>query len=315
MIMRRRVLTAGAAIGLAAMARPTRARLFFDRIRHPIGINLYVVSSDVAKDPQGTAQSLAAIGYREVETGLEGHDAKTIATAIRSAGLSCASLNLLPRPLQGGRSLADDEAVIARDAHELGAAYVTCTLYPLPAVLDMRRLPGEGTKSLLERVPREAQRDDWKRAADFLNRKGAALRREGVRLAYHNHNPEFLPIGETNGLSILLERTDPALVHFHMDAGWVVAAGQDPVTLLRAHPGRFRLMHVKDLSAAHRQNTVLDARTVEVGSGVIDWARVLPAARAAGVRHFTVEQEPPYNQAPLQAAAQSFRWLNALDAG
>ncbi|HEX7854813.1 MAG TPA: sugar phosphate isomerase/epimerase [Sphingobium sp.] len=315
MISRRSLIAASGSMTIAVLASGASARLFFDAKRHPLGLNLYVVSGLVAKDPVGTLQAVARIGYREVETGLEGHDAATLAAAIKEAGLACSSLNLLPKPLRGGRSLADDAGLVAQDAHRLGAAYVTCTLFPLPQGVEMRPQPGESTEAMLARVAASVTKDDWKRTADWLNRKGAALKQQGVALAYHNHNPEFAPRGETNGLSILLEHTDPALVHFHMDAGWVVAGGQDPVTILRAWPGRFRLMHVKDVAPSYHVNSAISVATTEVGTGIIDWARVLPAARAAGVQHFAVEQEPPYILPPLESAAKSFAWLDALDIG
>lgn len=315
MISRRSLIAAGGSASLAALATGAGARRFFDTKRHPIGINLYVVSGLVAKDPATTLKALAKIGYREVETGLEGHDAATIAAAVRGAGLACSSLNLLPKPLRGGRSLADDAALVAQDARALGAAYVTCTLFPLPEGIVMRPQAGETFEAMMARVSASMTKDEWLRTADWLNARGADLKRHGVAFAYHNHNPEFAPRGETNGLSILLEHTDPALVHFHMDAGWVVAGGQDPVTILRAHPGRFRLMHVKDVAPSYHVNSAISVATTEVGSGIIDWARVLTAARAAGVQHFAVEQEPPYTLPPLESAAKSFAWLNALDIG
>jgi len=188
----RRSLLATASASFAALATGATARPFFDRNRHPIGINLYVVAGLVASDPVGAIRSVAEIGYREVETGLEGgHSAATIGRAIADAGLRCASLNLLPRAMRGGRSLADPPGEVAHDAHLLKAAYVTCTLFPLPGVVDMHPMPGEATKALLERVSHEASRDEWKRAADYLNTKGRELAREGVALAYHNHNPEL----------------------------------------------------------------------------------------------------------------------------
>ena len=148
----------------------------------------------------------------------------------------------------------------------------------------------------------------------MLNAKGEVLRREGVKLAYHNHNPEFAPFGETNGLAILLEHTDPKAVAFEMDAGWVVAAGRDPVEILRAYPQRFRLMHVKDIAPTHKVNTVIKADTTEVGTGIIDWKRVLTAAVASGVKHFSIEQEPPYSRMPpIEAARLGYERLSKLE--
>ncbi|MCE7796392.1 sugar phosphate isomerase/epimerase [Sphingobium sufflavum] len=314
-LSRRGLMQAGAIAGLAALPGAGAARRVFAGPRQPIGINLYVVAAEVRKDPAATLRALAAIGYREVETGLDAHDAATMARAITAAGMRCASLNLLPLPQRGGRSFADDAGLIAQDARTLGAHYVTSTLFLLPPGVEMRGLPGETVPAMLERVTGTMRADDWKRTADWLNQKGAALKRHGAALAYHNHNPELAPQGEANGLSILLEHTDPALVHFHMDAGWVVAAGHDPVTILRAYPGRFRLMHVKDIAPTHRVNTGLRAATTEVGSGIVDWPRVLAAARTAGVRHFAVEQEPPYTLPPLESAARSYAYLRDLDLG
>lgn len=315
MISRRSLISSGSGLGLVALAGRVGARPLFDSRRHPIGINLYVVQGLVAKDPVGTVKALADIGYREIETGLEGHDAATIASAITAAGLKCSSLNLLPKPLRGGRSLADDVGLVAEDAHRLGAAYVSCTLFPLPEGVALRPQQGETMEAMFSRVTAGISKDDWHRTADWLNRKGAELKHHGVSFAYHNHNPEFAPHGETNGLSILLENSDPELVHFEMDVGWVVAAGQDPVTILRAWPGRFRLMHVKDVAPSYHVNTAVAVTTTEVGSGIIDWSRVLETARKAGVEHFSVEQEPPYVLPPLESAARSFAWLSKLDGG
>ncbi len=97
-----------------------------------------------------------------------------------------------------------------------------------------------------------------------------------------------------------------------MDAGWVVAAGHDPVEPLRAYPDRFRLMHVKDVARSSPVNTAMTVTTTEVGSDIIDWKRVLGAAVAAGVRHFAVEQEPPYPIPEIESARRSFGYLSGL---
>ena len=75
--------------------------------------------------------------------------------------------------------------------------------------------------------------------------------------------------------------------------GWVAAAGIDPIALFKRYPGRFRLMHVKDMRASTRPNFQMRQDPAEVGSGVIPGARILPAALTAGVEDFFVEQEPP----------------------
>lgn len=300
----------------AALARPARAaRRLFGPGGLPIGINLYMVAQSYRSDPEGVLQALAQIGFREFETDLSVHPPERIRAARLRAGLACASVSVLPQPLRGGPSLETEPGVLAQAVRMAGADYLVCTLFPLPAGVEMRPMAGEGVEQMLARIARSLTADHWKRAADLFNAKGEALRREGVRLAYHNHNPEFAPLGETNGLAILLEHTDPRAVSFEMDAGWVVAAGHDPVEILRAYPQRFRLMHVKDIAPTHQVNTVLKADTTEVGSGVIDWKRVLPAAAASGVKHFSIEQEPPYSRMPpIEAARKGYEFLSRLEA-
>jgi sugar phosphate isomerase/epimerase len=154
--------------------------------------------------------------------------------------------------------------------------------------------------------------DDWKSNADYLNQKAAGLKPYGLRFAYHNHNVEFTPVGSSTGLDQLIQNTDPALVSFEMDAGWVVAAGADPAALLAAHPGRFSAMHIKDVKASTRPNFSFQLDPCEVGQGTIDWKSLLPKAYKANVRQFYVEQEPPYSMPRLESVAVSFKYLNAL---
>ena len=114
------------------------------------------------------------------------------------------------------------------------------------------------------------------------------------------------------GLDILLKNTDPALVQFEMDVGWVVAAGADPFALMKANPGRFKQMHVKDVKATTRPNFAFEQDPTEVGSGIIDWKKLLPAAYAHGVHGFFVEQEAPYEKPRLEAIRISCDYLNSV---
>jgi sugar phosphate isomerase/epimerase len=312
-ITRRTALAA--AMGAAAAGPALAARRLFGPGGRPLGINVYMVAAAWAADPDKTLQSLAQIGYREFECDLSKYAPERIRAAAAGAGMACASVSVLPKPLRGGTlSLESEAGDLAKAVHAAGADYLVCTLFPLPAGVELRPQPGEQVDQMMARIARGLSSDHWRRAADLFNAKGEALRREGVKFAYHNHNPEFAPLGETDGLAILLEHTDPKAVAFEMDAGWVVAAGRDPVTLLRAYPGRFRLMHVKDIAPSQSFNEVFKADTVEVGSGVVDWKRVLSAAVTEGVQHFSVEQEPPYSRMPpLEAARKSYGYLSKLE--
>lgn len=311
-LLHRRSLLAGGALALLGAAAPLSAtKLLFGHGARPLGINLYMLAAALRTDLDGTLRSVADIGYSEVETNFDVFSPERLKVALGKAGLRCSNLGILPKPLRGGLSL-DDVDALADGAHQLGAAYLTCNLFPLPDGVVMRPQTGESVPQMLARVTSQISIDHWRRTADYLNAKGQAFKRRGLKFAYHNHNAELAPHGETNGLAILLEYTDPTLVDFHMDAGWIVAAGQDPVAFLRGYTGRFRLMHVKDISSAHRVNSSMAALTTEVGSGIVNWARVIATAVDCGVRHFAVEQEPPYAIPEIEAARKSFAYLKAL---
>lgn len=313
-LSRRAALAAALSTAFAAAAPAHAARRLFGPGGLPVGINLYMVAASYRADPDGTLQALAKIGFREIETDLSAHPADRLRASLDRAGLRCSALSVLPTPMRGGPSLETEPGVLAEAMRTVGADYLVCTLFPLPAGVQMRPQPGESVDAMFARVAASLTADHFKRTAELLDAKGEAFRREGVKFAYHNHNPELAPLGETNGLAILLESTDPKRVAFEMDAGWVVAAGHDPVELLRAYPQRFRLMHVKDIAPSHKPNTALKAETMEVGAGVVNWPRVLRAATASGVKHFAVEQEPPYSRMPpLEAARAAYGYLSKLE--
>jgi sugar phosphate isomerase/epimerase len=176
----------------------------------------------------------------------------------------------------------------------------------------MAAKPGEARGAALGRLAGQLTADDWKATAGLLNAKGAVLNKAGLTMGYHNHNLEFAPVAGTTGLEILLKATDPALVQFETDVGWVVAGGGDPFALLKTHPGRFKQMHVKDVKATTKTNYAFQQDPTEIGSGIIDWKRLLPAAYAAGIRDFFVEQEPPFERPRLEAARISVDYLKAV---
>ena len=192
----------------------------------------------------------------------------------------------------------------------LGQLDVTGAVMPLAYLPDgFAPQPGEGFPAALTRGLQQGGVDGWKRTADALNRKAAALTPHGISVGYHNHNVEFAKVGATTGWDILVDETDRDRVMFEVDLGWVAAAGLDPASFLLRHKGRVRWVHVKDLKRGSPRNYALGIQPTEVGSGRQDWPRILRAAEAAGVRHYYVEQEPPYAIPRIEAAARSHAYL------
>lgn len=304
---------AGMMAGGSALA--ARKRGFFERIGKPVGLQIYTLGDDAAKDIDATFARVAQIGFRDIELpGLLGRKPADLKAAADRAGLRLSSIHL---PLQGmpggsGLSLMSAPQKIADDLGALGIFQGVAPIAPFPP--DFRPQKGEDMKAAIGRSFAAAGKAHWQRAAATLNERAAALRPFGILVGYHNHNIEFAPVEGTTGWDVLVSETDPRLVHFEVDVGWVSAAGLDPVAFLRNHAGRCRWMHVKDVKASTQANYVLAMDPSEVGSGRLDWARILPAARAAGVEHFYLEQEPPFTMPRIDAAAKGYQFLSRLRA-
>ncbi len=313
-ITRRAFLASAAAVSCVATtagyAAPAWPRRFFAGHHLPIGLQLYTLGDAPYRDLEGTLQTVAGIGYRTVESvGNMKRTAAEFRAALDRAGLTCPSAHVPLQPdAAGGPSLAGEVGKLAADMHRLGVQYVVVPIFAVPQRLGGPR-KGEDGIAFLSRAGGEMTADDWQRLAAQLNQKGTALRREGLRLAYHNHNVEFARHGSGTAYDLLLENTEPGVVWFEMDVGWVAAAGVDPIRLLRAHRNRFRLMHIKDLEASTVANNSFRMNPADVGSGTLDWKTILPAAYDAGVRYYYVEQEPPFAGSRMDAARADYEYL------
>lgn len=315
MIDRRTVLAAGittlaASIGGtagAALAHRSAATPFFARHALPLGVQLYAIAPDLDADFDGTLAKLASIGIRSVEmAGFHGRTAAQLRGSFDRAGLTCRSAHIQAHANGNGPSFDGDLDVLAREMHTIG---ITDVLLPIPwqTVAPKSREDFVHAGSSMPEA-------DWKRTAAFLNTTGAALHQRDLKIGYHNHNFEFKPIVGGTPMDLLLRETDPAIVSFEMDAGWVAAAGIDPVALLKRYPDRFTQMHVKDIEASTKTNFVAMQDPIEVGSGTMNWTALLPAAYAAGVSRFYIEQEPPYSGPRMASIAKSAAYLLGLKA-
>lgn len=314
MLSRRNLISFGAAAATlgAAPAAWAAKEAFFMSHKLPIGLQLYTLGPGLAADLDNQLSQVAKTGYKTVElAGYLGKTPKELRAAFDKAGLSATSSHVQGRPSGTDPSLQDVDRLVA-DAHVIGIKSFVLPMFPIPTHIDMTPKPGDDRRAVLARLAQQMTLDDWKATADLLNTAGAKIQKAGLRLGYHNHNVEFAPSGGTTGMEYLLKNTDPKLVHFEMDVGWVVAAGQDPLALMKAHPGRFKQMHVKDVLATTKPNFAFQQDPTEIGSGMIDWKTLLPAAYAAGIRDFFVEQEAPFAKPRLGSVKVSFDYLNGL---
>jgi sugar phosphate isomerase/epimerase len=127
-----------------------------------------------------------------------------------------------------------------------------------------------------------------------------------MTFGYHNHVAEFGTEGGVVFFDELLKRTDPNLVVFEMDCGWVIGGGHSPVEYLSKYPERFPLLHVKDMVKEPDGKL----RNVVMGKGFIDYKPILRAA--TGLKHYFIEQEE-FEGDPIAELREDAEYMRKLD--
>jgi sugar phosphate isomerase/epimerase len=249
----------------------------------PIGLQLYSLREQFAKDVPGTLDQVRAFGIKYVEThATYGLTPEKFRAELDARGLKAISGHF---PYDQCRDHIED---VARDAKTLGLEYVGCAWIPHQDPFN-------------EQTCREA--------IGVFNRAGEALAKHGLRFFYHTHGYEFLPYGKGTFFDLMMAETKPELVHYEMDIYWIVNPGQDPVKLLEKYGSRFELMHLKDMKQGTPNGFTGQSdvtNNVPLGTGVIELPALLRAAKKAGVKWYFVEDESPSSVAQIP---QSLRYL------
>jgi sugar phosphate isomerase/epimerase len=255
-----------------------------------VGLQLYTVRDLMKDDFDGTIAKVAAIGYKEVEfAGYFGRTAQQVRAACDKNGLAPVSTHIQYEELD------DKFPSVIETSKAIGLKYIVCPFI----------------KEELRKSP-----DIWKQASDKFNRCGEQTKKAGIQFAYHNHWFEFLPVDGKLPYDELLKLCDPNLVKMEMDLCWITAAGGDPLKYFNEYPGRFPLVHVKDLhsipkvTAGGAQNYGDTVDLTEVGSGLIDWKRIFAQSDKAGIKHYIVEHDHP--KQPFDSITKSYEYLNKL---
>ncbi|MBC7418725.1 MAG: sugar phosphate isomerase/epimerase [Pedobacter sp.] len=275
------VKQAGFIVGAAVLA----PSLAFSKSREKIGLQLYTLRDMLPKDAKGTIEQISKAGYQEVETfGFSngkffGYSAKDFKKLLGDNGLTAPSghygMDEFDRTGKTDQLKTNMDAALA-----VGSDYFTIA----------SAHAGEGA-------------DGFKKLAEDFNKVAELTKAAGLKFAYHNHNFEFKPIGDTTGYEILLKETDKNLVNFEMDIYWVVRGGKDPIALIKENPGRFVMWHVKDMDKQHPEENT------EVGNGSIDFKPIFEEAKLSGMKHFFVEHENNYYPDPIGSIKTSSNYI------
>lgn len=244
--------------------------------RASIGVQLYSLRGLMQRDPERTIGAVAASGFEEVEF----------------AGFY-------------GRTAAEMRALIDRNALRSPAGHVSMDdlRANLQSLLDDARTMGWRWLIVPWIDQRERTPDGYHAIALALNKAGAIAARSGVRIGYHAEDYDFRALnGGLVPYDVLLRETDPAHVDFELDLYWIAKGGGDPLKYLERNPGRFPLLHIKDITA--------DGRMVNPGEGVIDFPTIVSVARRSGTSHFIIENDEPAD--PLADIDVGLRYLKGI---
>lgn len=244
----------------------------------PVGIQLYTLREDCAKDFRATIRAVAEIGYQGVElAGETGLSIKETKMLLEENNLEVAGSHHAIDQLQG-----DLDQVIEYNLR-IGNSRIVCPYLP-------QEFQDKGAEG-------------YRAAARILDEAGARLRRDGLSLSYHNHSFEFG--GKENGqyfLDLLLALASPENLLAELDTYWVRHGGESPVEYINRYAGRVDLLHIKDMAGDPNRSFA------EVGSGILDWDGIFTAAEKAGVKWLLVEQDTCPGP-PIQSARKSFEYL------
>lgn len=293
-------LAAGASVAAMALRNPTWLDAY--PLGLPLGLQLYSVREQLSKDFEGTLKGIAAAGYTEVEAaGYYSLSAEDFKQSMTTAGLKCVSGHY---PLD---MLLPNLDNVLNYAKQLGLQYVVCSS---PSLKDPSKVKvPRNDPTFHEAWINAFAVDDWKWNADQFNQIGKRTKAEGMQFGYHNHTAEFHKIGKTVPYDVLMQSTDPQLVTFEMDCGWVVRSGFSPVELLNKYPTRISMLHVKDFDL---KTDPEHPKSAELGRGSIDYKPIFEAAKKAGhLTHYFVEQEE-FDIPPLEALKVDAEYLAAM---
>ncbi|MFA9391355.1 MAG: sugar phosphate isomerase/epimerase family protein [Prolixibacteraceae bacterium] len=253
-----------------------------------VGLQLYTVRDAMAADLSGTLQKLSDLGYKNLEM------------ANYSNGLFYGyaplefkkMVNDLGMDLISSHAGVESTGITIENAQKMADAHAEV-----------------GVKYCVQPWVNEQDRniETYKRMIADWNKVGEIMQGVGIQFGYHNHNFEFATIdGIVPYYDLYMTELDPKLVTMELDLFWATKAGQDPVEMFEKYPGRFKLLHLKDMTLdnAPYYDVIKDDIT-SVGSGLIDFKRILAAKKTAGVEYTFVEDDNQGNGHPFEGVGTS----------
>jgi len=264
-----------------------------------VGIQLYTVRDVIFKDTAVTLKQIADLGYQELEA-FSYNDGKVLGKPVGDVVKMVTDLGMkMPSGHYGTGLVASPNGRSSVGTLSNGWD---------KAVEDAKIL---GHENMVVAYLQQGERktlDDYKKVCALVNQKAEVCKAAGIRMGYHNHDFEFMPIDGQVPYELMLKELDPNLVSMELDLFWATFANHDPIKLIEAHPGRFTQWHVKDMRQDDRK---LNA---DVGMGTIDFKTIFTKAGQSGMKHFYVEHDtfPVSSAESVKADVQNIKAMLGL---
>ncbi len=258
-----------ASAGFAAEANAAADQPANGKKHYPIGLELYSVRDELARDLPKTLRAVAKMGYEDVEFYSPYFDwqlpyAKDVRTQLDDLGLRCYSTHNGFVSLTPGATMA--KAIELNQI--LGTRYII-----------LAGAPG-GTKGV----------EGWKRLCGQLTAAAEQLKPHGLAAGYHNHQSEWAKLDGDQRIMDLIAANTPQDFVLQLDVGTCMEAGADPVAWVKANPGRIKIAHLKDWAPGSSQDE--KGYRVLFSEGATPWKELLAAMESVGgIEFYLIEQE------------------------
>lgn len=264
----------------SALAISASADVMKDKKGKPImiGLQLYSVRDDCAKDLPGVLKAVAKMGYTGVEfAGYYNYTAEQLRKMLDEDGLKCYGTHIGLDTLVGDNF----EKTVAFNK-VLGNKFLCVPWIPVEKRNSKRAIAETGK---------------------LFNEIAKKLEPHGMILGYHNHTDEFKPVDGEEPFYTFFNSTDKS-VAVQFDMGNALEGGVQAAPYIAHYPGRVLSVHIKDHSTTNPKALL--------GEGDLHWNEVIPLIKGkAGTRWFIIEQEN-YAYPPLECVEKCLRNFEKL---
>lgn len=268
-----------------------------------VGVQLYSVRDDLAKDFEGTLRKIKDMGYDYVEfAGFFNKSAEEVKSVLDKIGL-------VPISVHQGNQLFLEQGQTAIDyLKTVGVKYCAIPWY------EKSKLKGS---------------EEWENTKKEFKDYSDALKTARIKLLYHNHDFEFDKVDGKYKIDYIYEELGLDTIEPEFDTCWVKYAGEEPCKYIEKYSGHVEVLHLKDFVCENPGGTVyalIDENGNEkkestdesgfkfmpVGSGVQDFKSILESAEKAGTEYIIVEQDESKDRPAIEAVKMSREYLKTL---